>query len=263
VIQTGCHGKTKNDTLLVMGTKRLLLAPLYVLVVHQIAGLAHAQAPSTAPRFEVASVKPCAEQAESLPGDRKGDGLESSPVRLHLSCQTLMSIIQWAYVYFAEARFNPFASVPISGGPTWINTERFQIDATSDIPQKSGTMNGPMLRALLEDRFHLVIRRDSKQTSVYALTVARGAVLKMPHSTGHCVTFDAEHPPRFEPGKPFPAVCGMSRTTDKGYDASGVTMGRSQSSSRTMQTGRLLTEPTYPGNSMSILICLHPTSVTL
>jgi uncharacterized protein (TIGR03435 family) len=137
-----------------------------------------------------------------------------------------MSLIQWAYGNFAEARFNPSASAPISGGPTWINTERFQIDAASDVPQKNGTMNGPMLRALLEDRFHLVIRRESKETSVYSLTVARGAVPKMPHSTGNCITFDPEHPPQFEPGKPFPAVCGMARTTDKGYDASGVTMGR-------------------------------------
>jgi uncharacterized protein (TIGR03435 family) len=135
-------------------------------------------------------------------------------------------MVQWAYVTFAEARYNGFASFPISGGPPWINTERFQIDATSDIPQPNGTMNGPMLRALLEDRFHLVIRRDLKEISVYALTVAKGAVPKIPHSTGSCITFDPEHPPTFEPGKPFPAVCGMSRMTDKGYDAAGVTMGR-------------------------------------
>jgi uncharacterized protein (TIGR03435 family) len=137
-----------------------------------------------------------------------------------------MSMIQRAYVNFAEARFNPLASVPISGGPTWINTDRFQIDATSDSPQKNGTMNGPMLRTLLEDRFHLVIRRDIKETSVYALTVRRGAVPRMAHSTGNCITADPERPRPFVPGKPLPAVCGMSRTTDKGYDASEVTMGR-------------------------------------
>ena len=212
--------------MVVLGTQRLLSGPLYILTVYQIAGLAGAQTPPTGPRFEVASVKPCAEQAQPLPGDRKGDGLESSPVRLHLTCQTLMSLIQLAYVNFAEARYNPFASIPISGGPTWIKTARFQIDATSDVPQKSGTMNGPMLRALLEDRFHLVIRRDVKETSsVYALTVSKGGS-SMPHANGNCTMIDPEHPPQFEPGKPFPNVCGMSRTTDKGYDATGVTMGR-------------------------------------
>jgi uncharacterized protein (TIGR03435 family) len=214
--------KGENDKLSAMGAKRIPLALLYVLVVHQIAELAHAQTS----RFEVASVKPCAEQAESLPGTRKGDGLKSSPARLHLTCQTLMSMIQWAYVSYAEARYNPFAQIPISGGLGWINTERFQIEATSEIPQKSGALNGPMLRALLEDRFHLVIRRDVKETSVYALTFFKGAVPKMPRSAGNCIMFDPEQPPAFEPGKPFPAVCGMSRTTDEGYDAAGVTMGR-------------------------------------
>ena len=216
---------TENDIVWAMGAKRLLLATLHLLVA-QICGLAYAQAPSTAPRFAVASVKPCAEQVEPLPGDRKGDSRESSPVRLHLTCQTLMSMIQWAYVNFAEARFNPLASVPISGGPAWINTERFQIDATSDSPQKSGTINGPMLRSLLEDRFHLVIRRDLKETSVYALTVAKGAAPKMPRSAGGCITFDPEHPLPIEPGKPLPAVCGMPRITDKGYDAISINMVR-------------------------------------
>lgn len=209
-----------------MVVKRLLLAPFYLLVVQQVVGLAHAQGRSTAPPFEVASVKPCSERPESRRGDRRGDGLESSPVRLHLPCQTLLSLIQWAYVNFAEARFNGLASVPISGGPTWVNTERFQIDATSDVPQTSGTMNGPMLRALLEDRFHLVVRRDLKETSVYALIVGKGVASKMRHSAGNCITLDPEHPPAFKPGKPFPAVCGMSRTTDHGYDAASVTMVR-------------------------------------
>jgi uncharacterized protein (TIGR03435 family) len=137
-----------------------------------------------------------------------------------------MSMIQWAYLNFAEARFNPLASVPISGGPAWINTERFQIDATSESPQTNGAMNGPMLRALLEDRFHLVIRRYFKETSVYALTVARGGAPRMPHSTGNCITVNPERALPIEPGKPFPAVCGMSRLTDKGYDSLGVTMAR-------------------------------------
>jgi uncharacterized protein (TIGR03435 family) len=205
-----------------MGAERIPLALLYVLVVHLVAAIAHAQAP----RFEAVSVKPCAEHAESLPGDRKGDSLKSSPVRLHLTCQTLMSMIQWAYVDYAEARYNPFAQVQVSGGPGWINTERFQIDATSEIPQKNGVMNGPMLRAVLEGRFHLAIRRDVKETAVYALTVEKGREPKMPRSSGNCVVFDPEQPPTFEPGKPFPTVCGMARTTDNGYDAPGVTMGR-------------------------------------
>jgi uncharacterized protein (TIGR03435 family) len=206
--------------------KLLILGPLCVLAVHQIGDGACAQQSSAAPRFEVASIRPCAEQTEAKPGDRKGDSRESSPVRLHLPCQTLMSMIQWAFGNFAEGRFNPSASVRISGGPGWIDTERFQIDATSEIPRSSGTMNGPMLRALLEDRFHLVIRREVEETPVYALTVNRGARPGIPRSSHNCVAFDPEHPPLIEPGKPLPVVCGMAAVTDKGWNARGVTMRR-------------------------------------
>jgi uncharacterized protein (TIGR03435 family) len=35
-------------------------------------------------------------------------------------------------------------------------------------------MRGPMLRALLEDRFALKIRRETREMPVYLLTVAKG-----------------------------------------------------------------------------------------
>ena len=35
-------------------------------------------------------------------------------------------------------------------------------------------MNGPMLQALLEDRFRLRIHRESKEVPVYEMTVAKG-----------------------------------------------------------------------------------------
>lgn len=213
--------------MIVMSATRLRLALLSALVVYQLGRVAYTQEPSSVPRFEVASVKPCPERrSEPLPGERKGDARQSSPDRLHLTCQTLMSIIQWAYVNYANARFEPLASVPISGGPAWINTEQFQIDAKADGPQSSGMMNGPMLRALLEERFGLVIRRDVKETPVYALVVAKGAALRISRSTRNCVVSDPERPLRIEPGKPFPALCGGSRVTDKGFDAVAVSMAR-------------------------------------
>ena len=203
------------------------LALLGVLVVYQPGGIACAQVPPSAPRFEVASVKPCAaRRSEPLPGDRKGDARQSSPDRLHLTCQTLMSMIQWAYVNYANARFNPLASVPISGGPAWATTEEFQIDANADAPQPNGMMNGPMLRALLEERFGLVVRRDVKETPVYALRVVEGKALRITRSTHSCVGSNPERPLQIEPGKPLPLICGMARTTDKGYDAVAVSMLR-------------------------------------
>lgn len=58
------------------------------------------------------------------------------------------------------------------GGPNWIRTDRFDIRAraASDEPREGRT---PMLQALLEDRFGLVVRRETRPDDVYVLTVAR------------------------------------------------------------------------------------------
>ena len=202
------------------------LAVLSLLGVCPFAGFADAQSLSAVARFEVVSVKPCLAHSEPLPGDRRGDSRQSSPDRLHLTCQTLMNMIQWAYVNYADDRFNPMASVPISGGPAWIETEEFQIDAKADTPQSTGVLNGPMLRALLEERFGLVVHREVKETPIYALTVAKGAALRISPSTHNCLTIDSGRPVPMEPGKPFPVLCGISRTTENGYDAVAVSMAR-------------------------------------
>lgn len=184
-----------------------------------------AQVQTEAPEFEVTSVKLCPAQPEPTRGSRRGDGRESSPDRLHLPCQTLMSLIQWAYVNFADGRFNPLASIAsISGGPHWINSDLFEIDAKAEMPQTWGTLNGPMLRSLLQERFHLRIRKETREVPVYVISVAKGGP-KLQTSKGDCVTIDPEHPAiRVEPDKPLPAVCGMSRLTGRGWEAFAVTM---------------------------------------
>lgn len=101
--------------------------------------------------FDVASIRPC--EAEAFPGRRKPGRDAYSPGRLHLGCQTAMSLIQWAYVNFPNDRFDPLGNVPISGGPAWINSDRYEINAEGNVPRSRGSMNGSMLRSLLEDRF--------------------------------------------------------------------------------------------------------------
>ena len=66
--------------------------------------------------FEVASVKPCHE--ERAP-ERRGAGASNGPGNLRLGCQTLMSLVRWAYVNYAGDRFEPLAATPISGRPAW------------------------------------------------------------------------------------------------------------------------------------------------
>src|SRR5271157_4564400 len=116
-------------------TKRLL-AGVGAAALVGLMPTAHAQ--SAAPKFEVTSVRPCTDVAPWREGDMKGDGLDSSPERLHLPCSTVQMLIQEAYGNFADDRFNAFASVSISGGPDWMNSALYQIDAKAESPQSRG-----------------------------------------------------------------------------------------------------------------------------
>ena len=65
----------------------------------------------------------------------------------------------------------------ISGGPAWLNSELydFQGQVSGDIrPTRDEQM--AMLRALVEDRFHLQFHREPKEMPVFELTVAKGGV---------------------------------------------------------------------------------------
>ena len=113
-----------------------------------------------------------------------------------------------------------------SGGPPWINSDLFAIDAKAEMPQSFGTINGPMLRSLLEERFHLRIHSETKEVPVYALSLAKGGPhLEAPKTD--CISIDPEHPgisSLVEPNKPLPAVCGFSRLTNKGWEAFSASM---------------------------------------
>lgn len=66
----------------------------------------------------------------------------------------------------------------ITGGPSWVNTERFDIEAKAARPGASDELR-VMLQHLLEERFHLTLRRETREQAVYALVVDKGGP-KMP-----------------------------------------------------------------------------------
>jgi len=61
----------------------------------------------------------------------------------------------------------------IVGGPDWLSSARFDIQATTDGQPISDAELGPMLQRLLADRFHLVVRHATRQFKEYVLVVAR------------------------------------------------------------------------------------------
>lgn len=123
------------------------------------------------PTFEVAAIKEC---VGTIP---RGVALSASPGRLSVPCFPLLRLIQDAYQIFGDGTANfmyqPPASAPIEGFPAEMSSARYSIDAKAGSPQSVGMMRGPMMQRLLEDRFHLKIRREVRNLPVYIVTVAK------------------------------------------------------------------------------------------
>jgi uncharacterized protein (TIGR03435 family) len=128
-------------------------------------------AQSAAPRpafdeFEVATIKPTPPDWSSARFIRM-----QSARRFVAKNHALKTLIAAAYNLTPRA---------ISGGPTWVDSDRYDILAESPSgvrPNLDEQMS--MLRKLLADRFKLTFHREQKEFSVYALTVAKnGSKLK-------------------------------------------------------------------------------------
>ncbi len=110
-----------------------------------------------AKEFEVASIKP------SAPGGG-GVRMQISPGgRLNASGVTTKMLIAQAY---------NVKDFQISGGSSWINSERYDLVAKADGEVAMGQLR-PLIQKLLADRFQLVIHRDTKELPVYALVVGK------------------------------------------------------------------------------------------
>jgi uncharacterized protein (TIGR03435 family) len=190
--------------------------------------------------FEAASIKPCKpggiQAGTSAGGGKSANGDASrgpSPGYLQLNCYPLSILIYFAYVEFADGRVNPLREmiIPIEGGPSWVNSDSdtYAITARAAGPASQAIMRGPMLRALLEERFQLKIRQETREGPVYELTVAKGGIKMRRTPEGSCVPRDPNvypQPPKAPDGKPWCATINYrsSMQTMTGIiDATGVT----------------------------------------
>jgi uncharacterized protein (TIGR03435 family) len=117
------------------------------------------------PTFDVVSIKPSQPGAPNrLP--------RVSPGRVEIYNTTLKGLIRTAYSRFA------FDTREIVGGPSWIDSDRFDLVATMSLPPQvdsSGLPTGliAMLRTLIEERFRLRTHNERREGDLYALTFAR------------------------------------------------------------------------------------------
>jgi uncharacterized protein (TIGR03435 family) len=126
------------------------------------------------PAFEVASVKPSrlVDTSWSLGcGNPVGRG-GVPPGRCQAANASLLRILALAYNLptFTVETVGQY----ISGGPSWIRSDRFNIDAKAAEASASESELRFMLQNLLADRFKLKIHEESKEISGYALVVAKG-----------------------------------------------------------------------------------------
>jgi uncharacterized protein (TIGR03435 family) len=121
--------------------------------------VAHSARAQSSPRlaFAVASVKI----------NKSGAGLvrlSTLPGRFSAVNVTLRMLLRNAY-NIPDSR--------MSGGPPWIGVDRFDVEARSDGAEPAAQVRA-MLRSLLEDRFKLNARIETRDLPVYALIVAKG-----------------------------------------------------------------------------------------
>lgn len=204
----------------------LAAAGLMAIALPVAVGVLRAQA-AASQTFDAASIRPC-----ELTGPIQDRNGHSSPGRLGLGCDvlvdnnTFLGLIERAYVEFADGREPKGVDremVTVGGGPGWVHTQGYKIEATADGHPSVGVMSGPMLQRLLEDRFKLQIHRETKDTPVYVLTLDNASKLK-PFQEGSCVA---------TPGTPIPwpalpsgqRYCMMNISLLKpSIDADAVTM---------------------------------------
>jgi uncharacterized protein (TIGR03435 family) len=161
-----------------------------------VPGMVVTAAQNQTSKFEVASVKPAAR-------DDLGSEINTRPGgQLIVTNMPLSAMIMYAW----EVKRSQ-----VSGITGWIGSQAYDVVAKPDQPRTESEIKS-MLKALLADRFGLVIHRETAEQTVYALTVAKpgktGPGL-VEYQQGSCPDFDATKPRApSEPGKLPTVYCG-------------------------------------------------------
>ena len=197
-----------------------MVRPLRLIVLAALSWFAFRSVAQTPQRveFEVATIR----RNETCVN---GAGLEHhSPGRFGVECVSLRDYIRGAYGSYGFGR-NPDVRPPkVLGGPDWVDTDRYDIVATAPGETGLDEMYGPMMRALLEDRFGLKIHSEIREFPVYTLTAGRGGAKLTPSKPGSCVAIDMKSVLKAPPG---PNYCGqfeMKRGPVSIANAKGMTI---------------------------------------
>jgi uncharacterized protein (TIGR03435 family) len=152
---------------------RLLLATLIASIPGAIAGRAQtavATVAATKLAFDVASVR------QNKSGDKPESNFPLGPGDMYAqtggvfsaSDQTLITYIAFAYKLTISQ-----AETVRQHLPEWVMSDRFDIEARTEVPAPTKDQMRAMMRVLLADRFQLKVHDEARQLPVFGLVLAK------------------------------------------------------------------------------------------
>jgi uncharacterized protein (TIGR03435 family) len=125
--------------------------------------------------------------------------------RYDVRTATMVDLIRTAYGVDAEK---------VQGGPSWLDTDRFDIQAKAPANTPPETVK-LMLQTLLADRFKLKVRMDNKSMPAFALSMGKGKP-KLKESDGSASSECQPRPQDPQPGViPYNVVACHGRTMEQ------------------------------------------------
>jgi bla regulator protein blaR1 len=138
--------------------------------------------PATTLRFSSVSITPCKTRAV------QPDVANPSAGRLVLTCQWGASLIQLAYSNSGMVRPEDLLSAVSGFSPhhATLVGQRYNLDARANDEASVDLMEGPMLQALLADRFKLRVHTESRNVPMFSLSVAKSGAKLQPSEKEGC-----------------------------------------------------------------------------
>jgi uncharacterized protein (TIGR03435 family) len=177
-----------------MAGKMLLFIAAVTFAVAPLLSQTKPQTTSPKASFEVVSIKPSPPNLNIRGGGPRGD-------RLNFTGGALRMLLQQAYARPNPAGGAGLLQIQIIGGPSWIDSDLYDINAKADCA------GGPisreqmqlMIQSMLEDRFQLKAHTETRELPVYHLVVGRDGPKIKPSAD--------QTPPPFTQAGP-PQLCG-------------------------------------------------------
>jgi len=146
-----------------------------------------AQGQTSTATFEVATIKPTGPSTDGHTHINYPPGDRFSATNI-----TLVALMQWAY---------DMPERQILDGPPWLATSRFDFQAKADsdqikglTPEQDRDLKHRMVQALLADRFHLTVHRETRTLPAYDLVLAKGgSKLQLTKSNGKSIGTGRAH----------------------------------------------------------------------